>query len=346
MFITTRAKALDRILIVNVNWLGDVLFSTPAIRALRKRFPESYIACLLPSRLKSVFENNPYVDEVLTYDPGTFFFSLLKYAGLILKIRKDRFETAIFFHASRTKIFLTMLGGVKQRIGFGVPSKRNLLTAVYPHPGGHVHRTDVFLNLVGHLGIPQDGRTPDFFPKKGAEAELGHLLQSLSIQKREPYAVVHAGGNWPLKRWPARYFAEWIRLFRKKFGWKVFLCGTAGEENISQAIRKGMNDPGVISLCGKTSVDTLAILLRGAKLLLSNDSGPIHLAASQKTKILGLFGPTSENITGPLSDGPVRILRKAVGCEVPCYFRSCDTRICLDWLTPGEVFEETRELLK
>jgi ADP-heptose:LPS heptosyltransferase len=89
----------------------------------------------------------------------------------------------------------------------------------------------------------------------------------------------------------------------------------------------------------------LALLLKEAALLISNDSGPIHLAASQQVSILGLFGPTRPDLTGPIARGRSKILHKQVGCELPCYFRECDYRVCLDWLTPEEVFKEAGILL-
>ena len=170
------------------------------------------------------------------------------------------------------------------------------------------------------------------------------ILRENGVAKDEPYAVVHAGGNWELKRWPARYFTEWIRLYRMRFGGKILLCGTSAEEKLSEEILSSFPGGNVVSLCGKTPLDVLALLLKNARLLLSNDSGPIHLAATQKTNIIGLFGPTSPDLTGPVSEGNAVFLRKDVGCKIPCYYRSCGYRVCMDLLTPEEVFENTAKL--
>ena len=127
---------------------------------------------------------------------------------------------------------------------------------------------------------------------------------------------------------------------------KVILCGSASEEKIAREIISRVSSPELVSLCGKTSLDTLALLLKTAQLLVSNDSGPIHLAASQGTRIVGLFGPTSAEQTGPVSDAPIKILQKDVGCRVPCYYRACDYRVCMDLLSPEEVFLETQKILE
>lgn len=335
-----------RILIVNVNWMGDVLFSTPALRALRKKFPWSFIACLVPPRCKELLVNNPALDEVITAEDDTSWVSIPKALAAAGELRKRRFDTAIFFHRSRTKTLVAALAGIRERCGYRSPGRAALLTRAFPPPEKALHRTDHFLNLLGHLGVPPAGRAPDFFPGPGAESSAEDLLKAHGVELSEPYGVVHAGGNWHLKRWPASHFVRWMQFFLKDFGWKVILCGTLPEQRLSEEIASHFDGGRVISLCGKTSLDTLAVILKRARLLLSNDSGPVHLAASQKTNILAVFGPTSPEVTGPVSDGAAWIVRKDVGCEVPCYYRDCNYRVCMDWISPEEVFEKTKEMLR
>ncbi len=334
-----------RLLIVNVNWLGDVLFSTPAIRALRKHQPSATIACLVPSRCAPVLRNNPYLNEVIPYEDRRSMTAWPEYGRVIGELRKRHFDRAIFFHRSKTKVFLAALAGIQERIGYSALSRDRFLTRTYEAPLEKIHRIDYFLNLLENMGIPPDGRTLDFFPERGAEASLERLLQCRGVPQGASYVVVHPGGNWALKQWPADYFVEWIRLFLNRFPYRVVLCGTKREKGLSRQIESHFCEKEVISLCGETSLDVLAMLLRKARFLLSNDSGPVHLAASQETPILALFGPTSPGITGPVSKNRMILLRKDVGCEIPCYFRSCNYRVCMEWLKPQEVFEKTLELL-
>ena len=334
---------MDRILIVNVNWVGDVLFSTPAIHALRVRYPSAHIACLVPPRCKPVLKNNPDLNEVITFDESARPWAPSGFWAVVQKVRRGRFDTAVFFHSSRTKILLCVLAGVKRRIGFKRGSKTAWLTQVLEAPAASVHRTDIFLRLARELGASAADRRPVFLPEPGSERSAAELLNAEGIGKR-PYVVVHAGGNWDLKRWPADSFVQWIRSFQKEYPWGVVLCGTAPEVKLTEAIRVRVNDASVVSLAGRTSLDELACILKGARMLLSNDSGPIHLAASQDTPILGLFGPTHESVTGPIAQR-VRILRRDVGCQVPCYFRTCDHRVCMEWIRPDEAMTETRNLI-
>ena len=322
---------MKRILVVNANWAGDVLFSTPALRALRKKYPDSFIACLVPPRVQNILQNNPHLNEVMTYDDRTPLLAFWRSAAVVVKIRKGNFDAAILFHRSASKARFAALAGIQKRISFDD----------YPPPDKRLHRIDHYLYLLERAGIPSDGRRMEYFPDPAAEASLKKLLP-----QDGPYAVLHAGGNWDLKRWPAESFVQWIRLWQKEFKHRIVLCGTAPEMPLAEKIGTNFSKDEVLSLCGKTNFDELAFLLKNAALLLSNDSGPIHLAATQGTRILGLFGPTSPAITGPVSDAPMKIAWKDVGCEVPCYYRSCHYRVCMEWLKPEEIFEQARELMK
>lgn len=330
-----------RILVVNVNWMGDALFSTPALRALRKRYPKDHIACLVPPRCEAVLRGNPSLDEVIVADDRDNLFSFFSSLKTAFRLRSKRFDLAIFFHRSISKRLMALLAGISERKGFETPEKKRFfLTAAVSIPPEEMHRTDFFLRILSGHGIPPDGREPDFFPAQAAAEELTHLLKETNLTLSGGYAVIHPGGNWDLKRWPVEHFAEWIQLFLERHpSRKVILCGTEPEKKIADQILKKVRSERLVSFCGRTTLDTLAFLLRGADFLLSNDSGPIHLAASQKTPIVGLYGPTSARLTGPLSEGRVLILSKDVGCQVPCYYRACDSRFCLDWIKPREVFE-------
>ena len=335
----------NKILLVQQNWLGDVLFATPAIRAVRKKYPAAHIACLVPPRVEAVLKHNPQINEVIVCDDRASFFSPV-FWKTALKLRAAKFDTAIFFHRSKTRAWLAWFGGIGERWGYASAGRRHLLTRAVVPPPGSPHKIDFFLHLVEALGISPDGRHMEFAPASEAATSLEKKLLGAGVSGGEPYAVVHAGGNWKLKRWPSEYFCQWIYFYLGQYGGKVVLCGTGDEKGIAAKIAARFPAGGVVSLCGQTSLDELALLLKGARLLLSNDSGPIHLAASQRTKIVGLFGPTSAAQTGPVSEAPMRILSKDVGCRVPCYFSSCDYRVCMETLLPHEVFAETRVLLE
>ena len=335
----------SRILILNQNWLGDVLFSTPAIRALRQRYPQAHITCLAPRRVAEVLSHNPNLNEVLVYNERAMLVTLFEPLRILWMMRCRRFEAVFFFHRSRSKAFLAWLAGIPVRVGFSREGRGWLLTHPVAMPRGSLHKTDLFLYLLATLGISSAGRWPEMEATREEEKALNDLLLTEGISKEQSFVVLHVGGNWDLKRWPIEYFIRWTRLFLESRDWKVVLCGSAGEERLARQVLQAFPGGKVVSLCGRTKLGELAALMKRAKMVLSNDSGPIHVAASQRARTLGLFGPTSPMETGPISEGPLRVLWKDVGCQVPCYFRACNGRACMNFLTPEEVFERTQELL-
>ncbi len=336
----------SRILILNQNWLGDVLFSTPAIRAIRKSYPNAHIACLAPKRAADALSHNPHLNEVLVYNERSMLVTLFEPFRVFWAMRSRRFDAIFFFHRSRSKAFLAMLAGIPERIGFTRGGRGWLLTRAVPVPEGPLHKIDLFLKLLEGSGIPSAGRWPEMEVKQEEEESLAKLLAKEGILADRDYAVLHVGGNWDLKRWPLEYFIRWTHLFLERNPeWKVVLCGSAGEKKLVQKMLDAFPKGNIVSLCGRTTLGQLAALMKRARLVLSNDSGPIHVAATQRTRTLGIFGPTSPVETGPVSEGPLSLLWKDVGCRVPCYFRSCKGRVCMELVTPEEAFEKAQELL-
>lgn len=327
------------------NWLGDALFATPALRAVKKSLPDTHIACVAASRVAPVLANNPHVDELIVYDEESLVGSSADSMGLTRALKKETFDKAVFFHSSRTKSVIARLAGIQERIGARNPSKKVYLTKEVAVPDTLIHRIDYYLKLVEPLGAYADGRSMDYFPDGNAAGKLEKLLTAKGVGRGAPYAVLHVGGNWELKRWPLEYFKEWIKLFCRDYDWKVIVCGTGDEKGLAEELRASAPAGRVVSLAGETSLDELALLLKNAKIFLSNDSGPIHIAASQATPTLGLFGPTDTKVTGPVSTGLLKTLRIDAGCAVPCYFRSCNYRVCMEWLKPQMVFDESKKLI-
>lgn len=332
---------LKRILLVGVNWLGDALLSTPAVRAVRRAYPLAHLEILVPRRVRGVFERNPHLNGVIVYDDRAPILSP-SFWKTASELRSRFFDAAILLHGSRTKARLVRWAGISQRWGIAGEGRDPLLTRTAPPSPAGTHRAQTYLDLIAAFGIPADGRKLDFIPDPAAEASLGRLFQSAGLDFRQPFAVVHAGGNWELKRWPVSHFCVWLdRFLEAQPRTAVVLSGAASEEGIAREIAGDADPKRVTVFSGRTSLDELAWLFRGAEFVLSNDSGPIHLAASQKARIIGLYGPTSPAETGPWSEGPVHILWKDPGCEIPCYFRSCGHRVCLDSLSPEAVLKQT-----
>jgi len=333
-----------RILIVGIDWLGDVIFSTPVIRAMRKKYPNAFIAYSTASRCLDVLKNNPYLDELIAYDEKPFLLNIAGNARFVQRLRQLKFDEAWFLHRSSTRAFLTRVAGIPNRIGYAHTKRDWLLTQRQVMPRDVSHRIDIYLGLLRGSGIACDGREVDFFINDDDRTLWEKQKSRTPLADGRPYVVFHPGGNWDLKRWPIDSYRRLASFFKVK-GIRVVVCGTAKEAALAGVLADSASPKDVVSLCGETSIRTLACLIEESLLIISNDSGPIHLAAALGTPLVGLFGPTSPEDTGPVSRGRAVLLQKRLGCEIPCYFEKCHHRVCLDRLSPEEVMEAAEGIL-
>lgn len=331
------APAAPRVLVVGVDWLGDAIFMTPVFKALKKHWPGSYVALSTASRNVPAMERSPHLDEIVPYDEVPFLLGLGAQQRLFSRFARGRFDAALFLHRSFTRALAAARAGIPRRIGFSHPKRDWLLTERLSAPSAALHRIDAYLSVLKPMGLRIDDRTPELRPKPGDQAEWSALMAARTRWTvSDRILALHPGGNWDLKRWPVGSFAELARRATAA-GWKIAVCGSAHEADLGKKIERSAPEGSVVSFAGQTSFGALVGLLGTARLMISNDSGPLHLAAALGTPVVGVFGPTLENLTGPVSRGPSRVLRKDFGCELPCYFARCVNRVCLDRLTVDEV---------
>ncbi|MDP8229641.1 MAG: lipopolysaccharide heptosyltransferase II [Candidatus Gorgyraea atricola] len=317
---------MKRILIVNVNWLGDTIFATPFIRAVKESSPGSYVAILTHSRCKEVLENNPHIDEIITYDRGKF--------SLILHLRSRRFDTAFILRRSLSRTILLFLSRIPNRIGYDSKKSGFLLTKKIALPSKDLHRVEHFLDIARGVGIRPKSVNYDFFISDKDRAEAKNILKDLGIKDNEDFIVLNPGGNWDLKRWPAKNFA----MLGDKIDIKVILAGAEKDIKLCQEIASMMKKKPIL-ICGKTDLKTLGAVFERAKKVVSSDSGPMHIAVAVNSSVVALFGPTSSRITGPYGDGDYRILQKKIDCEIPCYRLSCKDNKCMSNISVNDVVE-------
>ncbi len=346
---------MERILIVNVNWRGDVLFSTPFIRALRKNYPGSFIACLVVPRCHEILVNNPYLNELIVYDEDSIHKGISGKLKFISELRKRNFDTVFLLHRSFTRRLLTFLAGIPQRIGYDSKKRGFLLTQKVKPPQKDIHRIDYFLNLARAVGIRTENKCYEFFISSKDCEYADSWLAKQGIGKEDFLAVINPGGNWLLKRWPKRNFAQLADKLVTKYGAKIVISGAAKDAPLAQEITASMSKEAVIS-CGQTTLRQLGGILRRANLVISNDSGPMHIAlaakcigeenaptlASGNSKVIALFGPTSYKITGPLKKERCIILHKALGCVIPCYNLGCPDNRCMKVISVEDVLNKIK----
>jgi heptosyltransferase II len=330
-----------RILVFNVNWLGDVLFSTAVLRNIRRHFPKSFIACVIPSRCYSVLKGNPHLDEIIIFDDKDRHRNLIAQLRFARQLRSKKFDTAILLHRSFTRALICRLAGIPERIGYHTTKRGFLLTKAVPTPEKDtLHRIDYYLNIIEKSGYKVEDRFTEFFFSEEDVKSVEHFLGKHNFTKKDFLAVLNPGGNWMPKRWPREYWAELAERIMARFNAKVVFTGSSHDISLVRQIKEKMKEPPIIA-CGALNIKQLGALCKKADLIVTADTGPLHIANAVGAKrIIALFGPTSPLITGPYPLKNVKILRKDTGCERPCYVVHCKDNRCMKAITPLDVLQE------
>lgn len=337
-----------RILIVNVNWVGDVLFSTPAIRAIRKAYPHAYIACMVVPRCKEVLELNPHLSELIIYDEKGIHKSLAGKLKLVSLLRTKHFDTVFLFHRSLTRTVMVALSGIKDRIGLYTPKRGFLLTKKVKKDKSQTHKVEQFLNIIKAGGITASNKNMELFFDKDDEMHIDRFLKSEGVTKNDLLIVLNPGGNWDPKRWPVERFAELGDRFADIYEARIAITGAEKDIELGKRIACRMKHKPILA-CGKTTLRQLAVLLKRASLVISNDSGPMHVAVAQGTKTIALFGPTDPKATGPYGEGRYVVIHKKLpkaSCKVPCYNLKCKDNLCMKAITVEDVVKKAAILLR
>ena len=336
-----------RILIFNVNWLGDVLFSTATIRNIRRNFPGSFVACVVPSRCYHILKDNPHLDEIIVFDERDRHKGSLEKLKFISYLKSKQFDIAFLLHRSLTRALICRLAGIPERIGYLTKKRGFLLTKKIIPPDIHtLHRIDYYLNIIEKAGLRCEDRYTEFFIG-GADIDFAADFLHKKMVKQEDLLIgINAGGNWDPKRWPKEYWAALADRLIAESGAKVIITGGPGDATLAKEI-SGLMQKELILSCGVFNLKQLGALLKRLDLFITADTGPLHIANAVGTKkIIALFGPTSPEITGPYPVANAVILHKDVGCKIPCYVVGCKDNRCMKAIIPDEVFEQARVLLK
>ncbi|MBP7216042.1 MAG: lipopolysaccharide heptosyltransferase II [Candidatus Omnitrophica bacterium] len=331
----------QRILIFNVNWLGDVLFSTATIRNLRRRFPEGYIACIIPSRCYPVLKGNPCLDEIIIFDEKDRHRGIMAKLAFIRQLKRKKFDTVFLLHRSFTRAFICWLAGIPQRIGYAAKRRGVLLThKIPPLNPDSLHRIDYYLTVIEKAGVRPEDRFLDFYYSQEDEYAAAAFLKKHLPERADFLVGINPGGNWLPKRWPPKYWARLADLLIGTLKAEVVITGSPDDFVLGQTIQSLMRQK-AINACGALSLKQSAALFKKLDVFVSADSGPLHIANAVKTKkIIALFGPTSVEITAPFPLQNVVIMKKPHTCRLPCYEVGCPDNRCMQAITPEEVFEK------
>jgi lipopolysaccharide heptosyltransferase II len=338
-------KNYRRILIFNVNWLGDALFSTATIRNIRRNFPESFIACVIPSRCYPILKGNPHLNEIIIFDEKDRHKGILAKLNFIQLLRSKNFDVVFLLHRSFSRALICRLAGIPERIGYDTKKRGFILTKKITSPKKDaLHRIDYYLNLIEKAGIRVEDRYLEFFVSDEDINFVEEFLDKNLISKDDFLVALNPGGNWMPKRWVKEYWAILADKLVDDFKAKVIITGAHNDLPLVLGIKELMRHKPLLT-CGLFNLKQLAAFCRRLDLFITADTGPLHIAnASGAKKIIALFGPTSPQVTGPYPINNVVVLRKDIGCKIPCYVVNCPDNRCMKAITPEEVLEEIKKI--
>ena len=333
-------QPLRRILVRGVNWIGDAVMTTPALAALRSHFPQAEIVMLANPLVSELFEFHPDVDRVMIYDKKGWHQGVRGLWRMSRELRGERFDAAFLLQNAIEAALLALFAGVPRRAGYTTDGRRLLLN--YPVPvtaaDKQLHHTDYYLGLLTQLGIEGgDGRL------HLACTEVEQQWAQSTLQGDNVIAINPGAAYGSAKRWLPERFAEVGDGLAERYNARILLTGGPGEVEIGRDIAAAMQYR-PLNLIGKTSVREMMSLLAHSQLLVTNDSGPMHVAAAFSTPIVAIFGPTDHTTTCPAAEN-VRIVRKPVDCA-PCLLRQCPTdHRCMTAITAADVLTAAAQLL-
>jgi lipopolysaccharide heptosyltransferase II len=334
-----------KILIFNVNWLGDVLFSTATIRNIRHNYPNSFIACIIPSRCYPILKDNPHLDEIIVFDEKDRHKGILAQLNFVRLLKKKKFDVAFLLHRSFTRALICRLADIPERFGYYTRKRGFLLTKKIILPKKDtLHRIDYYLNILEKAGLKVEDRYLEFFISDEDIKFVEDFLNKHSIYKDDFLVAINPGANWLPKRWPPEYWARLADRLIAEFSAKVIITGSHHDLGLALSIKELMKEKPIIA-SGALNLKQLGALCKRLGLFITADTGPLHIANSIGTKkIIALFGPTSPEVTGPYPLKNVVILSKDVGCRVPCYMVRCKDNRCMQAVTPDEIIKEIKNL--
>ena len=277
---------MKKILLVRADRMGDVVLTTPVFKAIKEQLPEAHLALLVAKENEDLVRNHPFLDEVIAYDKkgfeGNNLFGFLTFAW---KLRGKKFDVAVHFHPRGRFYWLSYFAGIPNRIGYRYKNHRLLTqTHDYDKPRGEKHEAEYNFDLLKLINVK---------PPVEIESIISCLPEFEQIPKQfleqpKPYAVFNPSASSESKMWPAEFFAAVADELYQKYRWVPVIIGGPQDGAVSQRMERCMKQR-AINLTGKLPLGALPWLFKPAKLFLSNDTGPVHVASAVGANTLSIF---------------------------------------------------------
>ena len=357
----SQKKIYQRILIINIYGIGDVLFTTPLLQALHANYPAAQIDYICNRRALDILSPQAFIHECIVYERDEWHKikkqSRLRYLKKLFSFQKKIYDKRydLVFDLSLNSQFnlLTFIARIKERIGLNYKNRSPLLTKkidLYGFEDKPV--VEYYLDLLPLLGCKRT-TFPLSFPVSKAEEEwVGVFFKKNKIHPdKKTVGIIPGGGaSWGPdavdRRWPGERFAKLADKLIEKFSVQIILFGDSRERELCESVQKSMQHACLVS-CGEANLGQFAAFLRACTLVILNDGGPLHIAKAVQAKVVAIFGPVNENVYGPYPPDGSTVVNHATLCR-PCYKRfrrsQCDHISCLRQLSEENVLLKIKEL--
>ncbi|MFA5148391.1 MAG: lipopolysaccharide heptosyltransferase II [Candidatus Omnitrophota bacterium] len=344
----TEQKRKYRILIIRTDRIGDVLLSTPAVKAVRDAYPNAHIAMMVRPYVEDVVDGNPYLDEVILYDKDNNDKGVIGGLKFIAGLRGKRFDLAIVLHPTMSSNIIPFLAGIPERVGYDkkwgfLLTKRLKDTKHY----GEKHEIDYNFDVLRSVGITANDRALYMPVKPEYERVIARFIDLADLGNKDSIVAVNPGASCPSKRWPAYRFGRVADELIGRHNVKIVIIGGPADVKTVGDMKTGMLHSPIV-LSEQHSIGEVAALLKRCKLLISNDSGPVHIAVAVGTPVISIFGRTDPGLSpqrwGPVGPRDIAI-HKDVGCK-ECLAHNCKLGFkCLEAVSAEEVLLAAEGLL-
>ena len=361
--LSPRSVQPRRLLVIRLDLIGDLVLSMTVVRALKRAYPGAEIDLLALPSSASVVSDDSDLAQVIPCDPNVWrrpkaFFQARNWRNtfhVIRLLRSRRYDIAVSVFGNWAAM-LAVASGAKRRVGFGRESYPGFMTDSVAdrhwQSGQRLHEVDYCLKLARAAGaaVSDEDRIPRLYVSQKTQSELDALLDNPGIRRDRPLIACHvASNNGQSKRWPLLYWARLLDRLVSEWGAQVVLTGAPGDLPLVERILERMEQT-AYNLVGKTSLPQLAALLQRADVVISGDSGPMHIADALGTPLIAIHGPTDPAQFGPVSPAAT-VLQSGIWCS-PCYNMKdpADCRFyttqCMKNITPARVFEVVEAKLR
>lgn len=336
----------DKILITYLMHLGDLLLTTPFLQVLRRAYPKAQIDYLVDEKLADVVRYNPNIDNVLTIDKkgkDNSIGAIYRYAK---KLSVNNYDLIINLHPNERTSFLCAMTKAKRKVG----ASHKMFAVFFDKViklDKKIHAADMYLQVLQQLDITNDLSNEGLQMPVGEQAQMfvQDFYRNNGIQDADKVIGFNIGSAVLTKRWAGERFAQVADYFAAKGYKPVFFGGSMDMELVADAVQHMHSKP--IIATGKLTLQQLAAAMQRCALIITNDSGPMHVAISQRVPIVAMYGPSLPNLYGPYTDNAIIVRSNPAchGCEQSGMKHKCDDMQCMTNLTVEQVIEAGEKML-